>query len=326
KVLSRRGTAKVIHLLGTYSTSYAINLGDHNVTRYVTFLSEETNPPLADFTNTSLTTGIRQLNVSGLKLSGTIHIDAQGQQFRLNLTRVQATSGRTVVNVTDCRQLTVLVDKSDFIDSMLAFSSVGTTSATFVQSTFRGTTPRNATSAGIAVAFPKRGGKHLVRLHRCLFENLQQAFDSDVPTAAFSLLAAKEKTKVKLFVADSSFRNNSRAIDLSLRGDVFVSVTGSDFIGNVADGSGGAVRATATLSKGFGSLAVLERAVVNVLNCTFTENNAVTSELFDENNVYFQCRRRLIASGSSPSATRTSPATGRPCAAGPSSSTPTSAR
>ena len=95
---------------------------------------------------------------------------------------------------------------------------------------------------------------------------------------------------MKLFVADSSFRNNSRAIDLSLKGDVFVSVTGSDFIGNVADGSGGAVRATATLSKGFGSLAVLERAVVNVLNCTFTENNAVTSELFDENNVYFQVR------------------------------------
>ena len=289
-MLSRRGTAKVIHLLGTYSTSYSINLGDHNVTRYVTFLSEETNPPLADFTNTSLTTGIRQLNVSGLKLSGTIHIDAQGQQFGLNLTRVRATYGRTVINVTDCRQLALLVNKSDFIDSMLVFTSVGTTSAKFIQCTFRGTTPRNATGAGVALAFPKRDGKHLVRLHRCVFENLEQTFDSETPTAAFSLLAAKEKTKVKLFVVDSSFRNNSRAIDLSLKGEVFVSVTGSDFTGNVADGSGGAIRATATLRKGFGSLAMMERAIINVLNCTFTENNAVTSELFDENNVYFQVR------------------------------------
>lgn len=254
------------------------------------FLSGETDPPMAEFTNTSLTTGIRQLNVSGLKVSGNIHIDAEGHKFGLNLKNVHASYGRTVFNITRCRQLNVVVDQSDFTDSLLAFSSEDTTDATFVRATFRGTTQRNATTTGIAVTFPKRDGKHVIRLLRCLFENLQQNFGGEYPTGAFSLLAVKEKTRVKLFVVDSTFLNNSRAIDLSLKGEVFVSVTGSYFTGNVADGSGGAIRATATLRKGFGSLAVIERAIINIVNCSFTENNAVTSELFDESSVYFQVR------------------------------------
>lgn len=290
-VFSRRGATKVIHLLGSYETSYFIDINDHNVTRNVMFLSQEKDPPLAKFAATTLTVGIRQLNISGLKVSGNIHISAEGHTFSLHLSDIRASYGRTVLNITRCGQLTATVAWSDFTDTLLALSSEGTTNVTFVRSNFRGVTPMNATknfNVGITVAFPKRGGKHVIRLHRCLFENLQQNFGTEFPAAAFSLLAAREKTKVKVYVVDSTFLTNYRAIDLSLKGDVFVSVTGSNFTENVADGSGGAIRATATLRKGFGSLAVMERARISVVNCSFTQNTAVTSQLYDESSVYFQ--------------------------------------
>ena len=292
-VFSRRGTTKVIHLLGVYGTSYSIDLSDHNVTANVMFISEETDPPLAEFTSSTPVTGIRQLNISGLKITGNIDIDGGDNTFSLHLKNIKASYGRTVLNVIRSRQLIATVIRSDFTNALLAFSSQDTTNIAVENSSFRGIISTNTTvipSSGITVELTKRGGKHVIRLNRCLFENVQQNFGTDYPDAAFSLLAAKEKTRVKLYVADSTFLNNSRAIDLSIKGDVFVSVTGSSFIGNVADGSGGAIRAATKLQKGFGSLTLLERASINVVNCSFTNNTAVTSQRYDEDSVYFQVR------------------------------------
>ena len=290
-VFSRRGTTKVIHLLGVYGTSYSIDLSDHNVTANVMFISKETDPPLAAFTSSTPVTGIRQLNISGLKVTGNIDIDRGDNTLGLHLKNIQASYGRMVVNVIRSRQLIATVITSDFTNALLAFSSQDTTNIAVENSSFRGVISTNATavpSAGITVELTKRDGKHVIRLNRCLFENVQQNFGTDYPGAAFSLLAAKEKTRVKLYVVDSTFLNNSRAIDLSIKGDVFVSVTGSSFIGNVADGSGGAIRATTKLQNGFGSLTLLERASINVVNCSFTNNTAVTSQRYDEDSVYFQ--------------------------------------
>ena len=281
----------MVHLLGVYGTSYSIDLSDHNVTTNVMFKSEETDPPLVEFTSTSPTTGIRQLTISGLKVTGNIQIDAGDSTLGFVMTNTKAAYGRTVVNITGCRHLIARIARSEFTDALLAFSSEDTSNIAVTRSTFRGATSANATkSVGITVKCSERHGKHIIRLDRCLFENMQQNFGTDYPDAAFSLLTAKEKTRVKLYVIDSTFLNNSRAIDLSIKGDVFVLVTGSSFTGNVADGSGGAIRATATLRKGLGSVALIERAAINIVNCSFEGNTAVTSQRYDEDSVYFQVR------------------------------------
>ena len=279
----------MVHLLGVYGTSYLIDLSHHNVTTNVMFISEETDPPLAVFTFTSPPTGIRQLNISGLKVTGNIQLDTGDSTLGFHMNNTKAVYGRTVVNVTDCRHLIVSVVRSDFSDALFAFSSQHTTNIAIEHSTFRGAASTNATkSVGITVRFSERHGKHIIRLDRCLFENLQQNFGTVYPDAAFSLLAAKEKTRVKLYVTDSTFLNNSRAIDLSLKGDVFVMIAASYFTGNVADGSGGAIRATATLRKGLGSVALIERAAINIVNSSFVDNTAVTSQRYEEDSVYFQ--------------------------------------
>ena len=281
----------MIHLVGVYGTAYSIDISDHNVTANIMFISEETDPPLVEFTSSTPVTGIRQLIISGLKVTGNIHIDGGDNTLGLHLKNIQVSYGRTVVNVIRCRQLIATIIRSNFTDALLAFSSQDTTNIAVEQCSFRGATSSNATaipSSGITLEFTKRYGKHVIRLDRCLFQTVQQNFGTDYPDAAFSLLAAKEKIRVKVYVVDSTFLNNSRAIDLSIKGDVFVSITGSSFTGNVADGSGGAIRTTTKLQKGFGSLTLLERASINIVNCSFTNNTAVTSQRYTEDSVYFQ--------------------------------------
>lgn len=83
-----------------------------------------------------------------------------------------------------------------------------------------------------------------------------------------------------MVVNNSIFHQNERALDLSIKGDSEVTILNSVFTGNHGNGSGGAVRLSASLEAGLGGLSTVRKARVIVRNCIFTHNYADSSTMY----------------------------------------------
>ena len=151
------------------------------------------------------------------------------------------------------------------------------TDVKFMDSSFVGLVDTGARNGGLLALMPQRQGKHMIHIDGCSFVGLQQHFGTHLPSGAVVVVTSKEDAELQLSIKYSMFVDNMRAVDLSLKGVSEIVITANVFRGNKADGSGGAIRFSPTLQKGFGSLSVVKRAKIHIVSCTFEHNAAVTS-------------------------------------------------
>ena len=291
--LGQPGRAKVIYLRGR-SLPYQVNLAQHGETERLSFngMTLDNHRPSLQLVNYVMVSGLLQLDIYNVNLYGSLRTNCSLGSFFLNLVDVHVTASRNGFVIKACDRLTVNVTRSTFVSALLQFTSYLTTDASFVDSNFVGaasndTEPRKG---GVLIVMPRRQGKHMIKITGCSFVGLRQYFDTSLPSAAVGVVTMKEDTELQVSVERSTFTDNGRAIDLSLKGITDVEITENVFRGNKADGSGGAIRFSPTLQKGFGSLSVVRRATIKIVNCTFEHNLALTSSRYDENDVYYQTR------------------------------------
>ena len=237
-----------------------------------------------------MVSGLRQLDLYNLNLTGSLHTNCSLGSFSLRIVDVNVNASKQGFLIEKCDRLVINVLRSTFTSTLIQFTSYVMTDVKFVDSSFVGLVDTGARNGGLLAMMPKRQGKHMIHIDGCSFVGLQQHFGTHLPSGAVVVVTSKEDTELQLSIKHSEFVDNMRAVDLSLKGVSEIVITANVFRWNKADGSGGAVRFTPTLQKGFGSLSVVKRAKIHIVNCTFEHNAAVTSSRYAEDDVYYQTR------------------------------------
>ena len=237
-----------------------------------------------------MVSGLRQLDVYNVNLTGSLQTNCSLGSFSLRLADVNVNASRNGFLIEKCDRLFINVQRSKFTSTLIQFTSYVMTDAKFVDSSFVSVVDTGARNGGLLALMPKRQGKHMIHIDGCSFVGLQQYFGTHLPSGAVVIVTSKKDTELQLSIKHSVFVDNMRAIDLSLKGVSEIAIAANVFRGNRADGSGGAIRFSPTLQKGFGSLSVVKRAKINIVNCTFEHNAAVTSSRYAEDDVYYQTR------------------------------------
>jgi len=283
----------MITLTGS-SLPYHVNLSRIGATERLSFtgVTVNNNRPALVLDGNLTVSGLWKLNIYNVNLYGSFRTNCSLGTFTFNLDNVNVNASKEGFVIRKCNHLVINVTQSTFTSALLEFTSFVTTDALFVDSTFVKLASNDTESynAGLLARMPKRQGKHKIQISGCTFVGVRQNFDINLPSAALGIITSKEDTELQLSVENSNFTANARAIDLSLKGISEVEIRANVFRGNSGDGSGGAIRVTATLQKGVGSLSTVKRAAINVVNCTFEHNTASTSSRYNEKDVYYQTR------------------------------------
>lgn len=204
----------------------------------------------------------------------------------------------------DTQQLRVISENCVYNDSFFSYSAHTSSKIKFQNVTFEATLPvlDNTTAissraarlfnvTGLHAYFPSRDSRHSLEIYNSSFTGLYQRLGEDWPHGAVTVLNVKQDSIVKVHIQDSYFGFNERAIDLSIKGDVNVKVVNTEFRNNFGNGSGGAVRVTATLTAGLGSRSTITKLNLNISNSVFRNNFADTSMLYNvTTDQYFQTR------------------------------------
>ena len=284
----------MITLTGS-SVPYHVNLARIGTTERLSFTGVTVNNirPALVLDGNLMVYGLWKLDIYNVDLFGSFRTNCSLGTFTFNLDNVSVNASKQGFVIRKCNHLIINVTQSTFTSSLLEFASFLTTDALFVDSTFIKLASSNDTesyNAGLLARMPKREGKHKIQISGCTFVGVRQNFSINTPSAAVGIITTKEDTELQLLVENSNFTANARAIDLSLKGISEVEIRANVFRGNSGDGSGGAIRVTATLQKGVGSLSTVKRAAINIVNCTFDHNTASTSSRYNEKDVYYQTR------------------------------------
>ena len=145
-------------------------------------------------------------------------------------------------------------------------------------------------TGGILIDYPLQGGKHSLDVINTTITGLKRVINRLHPVGALSIFARKTKTDAKIRVINSTFILNHRAIDFSLKGLVDVRIVNSTFLNNSAEGSGGALRFSASLQGGIGSEAKVEKTKIYITHSTFRNNFANRTDYYNTSDLYYQTR------------------------------------
>lgn len=234
------------------------------------------------------------LELHKVQISGNLNLACNSDSLHLVLDQVTINGGTStstsIINIQKCDTLEASIKNSYIYNTLISFKTAIMTDLSIMNSAFSGLSSGNA-STGIYGTLYKRDSQHNIIIVNSSFSHMGIFPETnEEPMGAIALLASKDNIDLKFKVMDSVFQENRRAIDLSMKGSSDVQIIGTTFEGNEAGGSGGAIRLTATLRAGFGSLTIVDRAVIHIDQCTFTNNHALGTHLYSESDVYYQTR------------------------------------
>ena len=247
--------------------------------------------PLVVLVGTAVLDGLKEFGISEIDLNGEITINCKPRKHLLLLmdkVTMRSNNVQRGIRVTGCSKLNSFIKNSTFTDVLMEIGAKEEFEATFVDSSFSGVSKKNIMKpgSGIVMSFIEPKGKHTINVTRCTFMGLGYDLGAQMPSGALTVVTEKDSVRVKFQLDACTFIDNARALDLSLRGTNFIEIRDTVFLANNATGSGGAIRLTATLHKGLGSLVTLKETSINIVGCTFKENGAMSSSVYVEPDPY----------------------------------------
>ena len=299
---------KTIYFDTTPPAQYAVNLSDLVITSSYSGLfllpSGTNNSVELTFIGEKISRCPTFLTVGFVSVQGSFTLSCTQEDSLLYLNLTSVRHRRMTFTVAASRSLNAQINNSSYFDSFFDYTSSDSSVVNFNNCNFEEALPvldgntvltssieRDLQKTGIRAYFPSKNSRHVLDITGCSFKGLHQHLGTDKPVAGVTVYNVKTDSVVKLTVRDSVFESNERALDLSLKGDCDVTILSSKFYGNFGNGSGGALRLTATLQSGLAARSNVFRANILIQNCEFSHNFAQTSSMYDiTDDVYYQTR------------------------------------
>ena len=108
-----------------------------------------------------MVSGLRQLDLYNLNLTGSLQTNCSLGSFSLRLVDVNVNASRTGFLIEKCDRLVINVVRSTFTSTLLQFTSYVITDVMFMDSSFVGLVDTGARNGGLLAIMPKRQGKHI---------------------------------------------------------------------------------------------------------------------------------------------------------------------
>lgn len=241
---------------------------------------------------------LSSLHISGVTATGDLLVMCASDILVFNMSDVTygditMATGYSIT-VSNCPAVLATINRVTFYSTVVYMTVTNVSDISFMNSTFNANNVIElypvVQNSGAIVDMVGSDGRHAINVDGCVFIGCAQHWGLTMPSAALVILSRRDTNQLKFGVTDSVFSNNIRAIDASLKGWSDISIVSDSFVQNSANGSGGAVRFTATINADFGSLTILDHTAIYIDNCTFDSNQALASSEYKITDMYFASR------------------------------------
>lgn len=241
---------------------------------------------------------LASVTFSDVWLTTDFFVNCHSNDFRFKVENVDFASTESDKNIEmkmkDCASLEGLVLDSKFTNALIRLWAKDSSSLKFHNTDIVAETSlfqtRPDASTGLKILYPSRDCKHDLQVENCTFTGNQQNFGTDHPQGALTVETSKASAEVTIRVKNTTFSDNSRGMDLSIKGASEIDIVQCVFEGNVADGSGGGARFTPTLQAGLSSTTDVGATHITLTETKFINNVALTSSQYNETSVFYQTR------------------------------------
>ena len=240
---------------------------------------------------------LNYLTVEKVNVIGSLNVTCASKTLQINL--LNALFGTREeshhLNVYGCTMVLLDVHNTTFINTLMSVVVFNISQISISDSIFEGNMSQAdalkvTADTGLVIDMMGRNGRHSIVIQTSVFENCGLIPTVDNPSGALVVVSRRDTNQLKLSITDSVFDSNNRAVDISLKGTSDTVFMNNQFLHNVANGSGGAVRFTATADPGFGSLTTLDHTSIIIFNCTFDSNRVFKSETYQPTDMYYASR------------------------------------
>ena len=273
------GITDVVSIGGNYMTKLAISMDDVTVCPYKISLTDITivGDVLLDKTEMTVALYLTRVNVENVGLSTSPKIKRSLHQRH------------TYINIDACKGCIVQVVDCHFVNTVFSIGAYSNSLVSFLSNKFISKGDIRVHSA-LDLIFHGKFGKHSVEVKMCKFEGYLLETNTSIPVGSMSLLVIKSSTEIKILIEDTEFVNNTRGLDVSLKGQTNLFVRNCLFSSHNASGSGAGMRITETRESGLGAVTTVKQTKIVVTNSVFENNVAHSADDYDVDDVYYQTR------------------------------------
>lgn len=251
---------------------------------------------------------LHSLNLTSLRLIGSINVTCgEDVSVTLRLSNVSYDSepNESVTRMSaKGKNVKMEIQSSTLNDVYVHYKVRKNSNFTLNSSTVSGSAPtdnsvplssrpgRAKLATGILAQFEESNAQHYITVTNSIFENLYQRHqDLTLPSAALAVNDPNSDSAFKIEIKNTTFRNNERAIDLAVRGELTAAIESCNFLDNFGDGSGGAIRMMSYLDKGFLGIGKVFSAHILIQDSLFENNLALDSQVLTEADLYYATRQ-----------------------------------
>ena len=219
------------------------------------------------------------LSLSDLNVKGYFSISSQGRRFSVVMKNVLFSGDRENVGhmyIHSMSHLLVSITETAFTDVIIDIQSSSSSHIKLEDIVMQqtGIAAVNQSRTGLHARLYGKSSKHLIQIKHSQFYSSDPNCVTSSASGALVVELPEQDSQLKLYIENSRFTNNKRALDMAVRGNVFMHILHSYFNKNSASGSGGAVRVIGHTESEFGTSTELERLQLIIDNCTFVSNIA----------------------------------------------------
>ena len=219
-----------------------------------------------------------------------------GSSLALTLNDINMTTTPGIISVDQCVDLQFAVNGGTFDGAYMEFNAEASTS------TFQGINMMNTINSnevqsmavsqtGVFFNLNHNDGSHSISVENSTFTRLGIPVTPATrgrPVAAFALDTYDSVSEVKMFITNSTFTDNQRALDIAMKGQNSIQVSGCTFIDNTGDGAGGAIRISSHMDPGVGESTNVRNPDIYIWDSYFESNFAQNSESYKGDDTYYK--------------------------------------
>ena len=252
----------------------------------------DSGPAEMAFVNTTY-----KFKLQNIILTGNLQFScSSGSSLVLTLIEINMSTQPSIISVHKCVNLELYISGCTFDGTYMEFNAEESTSS-FKNINMINTINTNEAQimemvpTGVFVNLDYNDGSHSITVENSNFTGLGTPVTSATrarPVAAFALDTLGSLSEVRILITNSTFMDNQRALDIAMKGQNSIQVSGCTFINNVGDGAGGAIRISSHMDPGVGESTNVRNPDIYIWDSYFESNFAETSESYKDDDTYYK--------------------------------------